>query len=293
MKNEKGFIPVILAVVVVVAAVGIGGYAYMSKNKTGILEKAKLPAVKLPGAGLNPNCKFKDPDLCKYVNKYASMEQFSGGFSGKSTTTDKDGKKSESVWEMEGLNKSRFVTYENGKELFSTVIINDTTYTKDPTDGKWWKYVATKDKAGANTNFFNPEDLKEQFKDLEDKTAYKKIGKEQCGSLSCFKYEVETPGLEDTKEYVYFDDNQYLMRKMEVETGGMKTATVFEYKNVSIKEPSPVKEGEPGFNTFFNLPTSEEVPASGGESPDMQEELKKILENMPEVQEGGEPETSQ
>lgn len=282
MKNEKGFIPVVLAVVVV-AVVAVGGYVMLQKNKSST-GKMMLPEIKLPGAGLNPNCELKDPDLCKYVNKFSTMTQFESGFSGRTVTTDKSGKKSESLWEMEGTGKSHFVTYDAGKELFNTIIIGDTTYTKDMKDNKWWKYVAKKEEGKETEGMFDPEKIKKEFADAfkeeKDKTTYKKIGKEACGSLTCFKYQMMNPDVAVT-EYLYFDDREYLMRKMRIESEGSVTETVYDYNKVSVKEPSPVKEGEPGFNTLFDVPTSEEQPEVNAENADQfKEDMLKMLEKI-------------
>lgn len=263
MKKGKTFLFIAIAVLVLTSLAA--GYFLLFPNKTSSpLASIKVPGVKLPvQLTLNPKCKFKDDDLCKYINKYSDMAKFDSGFSGKSITTDPKGKKTQSIWEMEGDGKSHFVTYDGEKETFNTIIIGESTYTKDQNDGKWWKYVATKDKNGANTNLFNPEDLKNRFqesmKDVEDKTTYKKAGKEQCGKLTCLKYQIVNPEFSDSKEFVYFDDREYLIRKMRIEMqDGSITETLFDYNKVAIKEPSPVKEGEPEFNMFFNMPTSEE-----------------------------------
>lgn len=287
MKNNRGSVVLFIALAVVVVAGAAGFFLYKNKSASP-LKKVSLPAVKLP-ASLNPSCQLKDPDLCKYLNRLAGLAQTGNGFSGKSVTTDKSGKKTESVWEMEGNNKSHFVTYEDGKEVFNTVIIADTTYTKDPTDNKWWKYVTAKEKTGVNTNFFNPEDLKNKFenslKDTEDKTAYKKLGKEKCGNLTCFKYEVSNPEFTQAKQYLYFDDREYLMRMERMEAGDLTTVTTFDYGKVAVQVPSPVKEGEPAFNTFFSTPTEGEreavTPAVDTEQ--LQEEMRKILEQSGNV----------
>jgi len=245
MKQNKGFAPVLIMVGVVLV-LGVVGYFMVNKGKTG----GALPPIKIPGTaglGLNVNCKLNDPELCRFMDKsIKTADSYVKGFVGTSITTEKSGKKSENTWEMQG-NNSHFTMSENGKELSNMIIIGNTTYTKDMTDGKWTKFTYKAEDGKKSLFNFDPEEMKKQFKDVvnetEDKTVYKAMGKEACGSMQCFKYEIVNPLNPKTKEYLYFDDQEYVMRKMRIEDeGGMITETMFEFKAVTIKEPSPIKE---------------------------------------------------
>lgn len=254
----------ILLVLVVVVVLG-GGYFMMNKSgKTSI-----LPGV--GGLGLNPNCKYNDPDLCKFINKMTSGDFMKNGFSGNTTMTDKSGKKTLSRIESQG-EKMHMVTSVDGKETFNFIKIDDATYMKDYSDGKWLKQVTPKVETtpgvGQNTQQSNIEDFKNMFKDQEDKITYKKIGKEACGSYNCFKYQVVNSDRVDTTEYILFDDNAYMMRKTQsVAKDGAVTEFEFDYGPVNISEPSPVK----------SLPV---VPVGTGSSGTgmNQEELQKLME---------------
>ena len=252
MKQNKGFIPIIIAIVAVVA-VGAVGFFILRKSKfVGV-----IPAIKIPGTsgiGLNTNCKLNDPELCRYMDKSIKMaDSYKTGFIGSSTTTDKTGKKSESRWEMRD-DRTHFVTLENGKEQSNIIVIGNTTYTKDLSDNKWTKFTLKSEQGDKNLFSFDVEEMKNRFKDTikdtEDKMTYKSLGKESCGSLTCFKYEIINPLVTDIKEYVYFDDQEYIMRKMRIEDkSGLVTETMFEFKTVTIDEPSPIKES-PASNLF-------------------------------------------
>lgn len=245
MENKKGFAPVLI-VVGVVLVLGIVGYFMMNKGKTGGI----LPPIRIPGTaglGLNSNCKLNDPELCRYIDKSIKMaDSYAKGFVGTSTTTDSTGKKSENTWEMQGGN-SHFAMSENGKELSNMITLGNTTYTKDMTDGKWTKFTYKAEDGKKSLFSFDPEEIKKQFKDVvketEDKTVYKAMGKEACGSMQCFKYEIQSQLTPKSKEFLYFDDQEYIMRKMRIEDmNGTTTETMFEFKAVTIKEPSPIKE---------------------------------------------------
>lgn len=115
--------------------------------------------------------------------------------------------------------------------------------------------------------------LQEEFKNVEDKTLYIKIGKEPCGALQCFKYQIKNPITPDTIQYTYFDDRDYLMRRITTEDKeGNKTDMVFDYTPFTIKEPSPIKESPP------DKIKSSGAGATDSSSPISQEEINKLLE---------------
>jgi len=265
MEKQKGSIAVIVSVIVVIVA-AIVGYIMMKKGGS------PLSQIKIPGISnlvLNPNCKLNDPELCRYVNRTMTGDFYKSGFSGKTVTTEKTGKKHESLFEMAGEGKSHFLSYEDGKESANIISIDGTTYTKDYTDNKWWMLKKVESEGTEKTN--TVEDLKKQFstqtKEAEDKTTYKKIGKEACGQYACFKYEVLIADMAGVKEYLYFDDREYLMRKMRVENqDGSVSETSFDYKTVTISAPSPVKE----MPSYDNLLNNEDLQKS------IQEQLNKV-----------------
>jgi len=266
MEKQKKSSPVAIGVIVVVIAAVIVGYLMMKKGN-GPLSQIKIPGIS--NLVLNSNCKLNDPEFCRYVNRTMTGDFYKSGFSGKTITTDKTGKKHESLFEMAGEGKSHFLSYEDGKETANMISIDGATYTKDYTDNKWWMIKKTETKSTEKTN--TVEDLKKQFsteiKDVEDKTIYKKIGKEACGQYMCFKYEVLIADMAGVKEYLYFDDREYLMRKMRVENeDGSISETSFDYKAVTISVPSPVKE-MPSYNNLIN---NEDLQKS------IQEQLNKI-----------------
>ena len=273
MKKQKGMAP--LAVIIIVAVV-VGAVGYFLSNK-GKSSGGQISLPKIGGAALNANCELKDPDLCKYVNRSLSGDFYKKGLIMKSVTTDKSGKKYESVFEIDGKENSRVIGYQNGKEISAMINLNKITYMKDLADGKWWKYENKTDQKSQTTDQ-KPEDIKEQMKKYteayKDKVTYKKIGKEPCGSLSCFKYQMILSDMSDTVEYIYFDDQEYLMRKMRTESkDGTSSDITYEYKAVTIQEPSPIKEGNPWESMMKNNPSQNGSGVS-------EEELKKIQEQF-------------
>lgn len=228
LKKQRGVGKIVIVIGIVVLLVAIGG-GYTLLGKSGV----SLPGASLP---LNPNCKFNDPDLCKFINNFKVL----GNYSVKSTSTPKTGPKVDSLFEIAGEDKSRIVLSENSKETYNVITIGDTTYTKDFADNKWWKQVAKAEKTNSSL------DIRDEFKKTEtaeDKTSYKKVVKEACGSRNCFKYEVIDPANTDSTEFIWFDDREYLLRKTRSESkGGEVTEAEYSYDKVNISAPSPTKD---------------------------------------------------
>ncbi len=248
MRKDQGIAPIII--VIIVAVVAIGGYFFLQKS-------GKAPGLPLPSmVSLNPNCKFNDPDLCKYVNRTIGADYFGKSMAIKGTTKDKSGKAvSEMMMESEGQDKSHVVVSQDGKEITNTITIGKTTYIKDSKDGKWWKQTVEEPKtpdAQKAESTFDPKKLKDEFSQKEDKTTFKKIGKESCGSLTCFKYQIVNPDSTDVTEYVYFDDQEYILRKMVTVTkDGETSETTFEFGTAKVSEPSPTKDVPKGENIYM------------------------------------------
>lgn len=232
-KGNTGII--ILIVLVVVIAAGIGGYFVLGKSST-------VPGLSIPGIkpALNPNCELKDPELCKFMNNWQNQKDYSV-----TTTSNMGGQTIESIFEISGQDKSHIVSKMNGKENLNTITIGNTTYTLDYTDNKWAKYTYTPDKQ-QNTPEQNVKDqVTLDTKNTQpDKTVYKFIDKEACGDKTCFKYEIVDAATTDTKQFIYFDDQDYLMRKMRIEDKANGVSeSVYTYTGVNISVPSPVKDG--------------------------------------------------
>lgn len=272
MKNQKGFAP-ILIILIGVVILGAVGSVLISKNKTG---GNPLSQLKIGGAALNANCDFKDPDLCKYINRAMTGDHFKNGMVISTITTDKNGKK-RNLFEIDENQNSKMTSSQDGKEIMSLINLGEMTYTKDYTDGKWWKYES-KRSGETETSTQGKVDVKEEMKkyteEYKDKTSYKKIGKETCGTLTCFKYQIIVTDMLDYIQYIYFDDKEYLIRKTRTEDkNGMTTETSYEYKTVTIKEPSPIKEGNP----YDNILNQEKTGIS-------EEKLKTIQEQIQQNQ---------
>ena len=218
----------IAVIVVVVAAVGFAAYRVMNQDKdtTGSASTGKQ-STEVP-------CDSDDKDLCKFFSSWKANKQYR-------MTTKTDGKDA-GVYEIDG-DKSRVVMNMEGSK-YEVITIDKTTYTK--AGSTWYKQTnkETEDDVAKDIkpDFEEPKD-EDQGEATAPKTSYKKIGKEACGDLTCFKYQVVDADAEaNEKQFIWFDDKDYQMRRSLTETKEGTMEMTFEYSGVSISEPSPVKE---------------------------------------------------
>lgn len=230
-EDQRGIAQIVLIViiVVVVGALGFAGYTVMNKNKKSNTSTADAVNKVVNSKAAQAEClKTNDKDICKFYTSWKANSKY------RMTTTDPSGGKM--IFEIDG-NKSRMVM--TGETAYEIITIDKTTYTKA---GSVWYKQTPKPTEKSTTDNIKP-DFSEPTNDTEEsKTTYKLIGKEACGNLTCFKYEVIDSKDTTTKEFIWFDDKDYQMRKTRTESSDGASESVYEYGNVSISTPSPVKE---------------------------------------------------
>lgn len=241
--SKKGLPKVLIVVIVALILIGGGGYYFFSQ-KTGIA----LPGMIAP---LNPNCKYNDPNLCKFLNNWKEIKDYTV-----TSTGTFEGKTSESIMKLNGAGDTHLLSKTDGKEDYNMISIGDTSYTKDYSDEKWWKTVTK-----AVTTDTKTTDIKNEFnfdsKEVEDKTTYTANGKESCGDKTCFKYEVVNPDVTDSTEFILFDDREYRLRKTISTSKGTSSESTFSYDNVTISAPSPTKDAGDGSGMYNQSGASE------------------------------------
>jgi outer membrane lipoprotein-sorting protein len=217
-------------------------------------------------------CPYDDKTLCKFLmnwNVSANMSM--------RTMSTIDGKKTESTFETDGKESSRMTYRENGKDAYATVTIGNAMYTKEAGSAVWMKLVLPEppkdghppgDAEGTPKLDFTAED------DADAATqSYKPLGKEACGKLTCFKYEM-TMSDSTEKQHLWFDDKEYRLRRLvDFAKDGMTTDTEFSYDAVVITEPSPVQEQKMDFGAIMGLSPEEQKA--------MEEQLKAMQGQFP------------
>ena len=279
MENKKGFAPILVVVLVVVAIAGVAGYMFMSNKGESVLPKVNIPGVKTV---LDSKCKFNDAELCKYVNKAMTQDMSKLNYTIKTASTDPEGNISNSEMKMDNKGNSQIVSSDKEKETSNIIVMGNITYMKDYTDGKWFKMENESEDNQEMGEMPNMESMKEEFEKQQENIEYKKIGKEACGTLNCFKYQIIDPTLTDSVQYIYFDDREYLMRKMSTQDqSGYTYEMIFEYGPVTITTPSPVKEMPSYEGTMPE--SSEAMPGSQEGGMPSEEELNKLKEEYQDL----------
>jgi hypothetical protein len=225
--SEQGFSRVVLiAAIVVLAVIGIGGWLIAKSGNPPA--NANTEAVR--EALKNAKCDGKDADVCKFFVSWKASRYYTAKITTKVGTTTNT-----SVIKVDGKN---YYAKINSELPLETIVIGKASYTKDTEKNKWYKQELVKE---GTTGFnFDKSDLQSDG----GKYTYKKVGKEKCGELNCFKYEVINAEDRGLKQHVWFDDQDYQLRKHTTEQKETfaTTSTTFSYGKVTISEPSPFTE---------------------------------------------------
>lgn len=177
-----------------------------------------------------------DELFCKFAGAFGNVNTF------KVTATSKS-EQGTSSFEIstDAKDNNQMIVKQNGQEQANVVVYNGTTYLKDYSDGKWFKY-ASNDPNKPQVTDLKKEFAKGDFKsDSGKKITYTKIGTESCDKLKCYKYQVKDP---DTPgdNFLWFDTKNYLLRRITLKDGNSSTEMTVNYEAVNITEPSPTKE---------------------------------------------------
>jgi outer membrane lipoprotein-sorting protein len=223
-------------IAMVVAVVGFAGWRVMEKNKDSksTANSSGVSSEEMKEVEKECNKELDDKDLCKF----ASNVNFEQAYKATITSTSADGT---TVMEMEsdGKGNSSMTTRENGKESGAFITLNNTSYFRDFNSGTWFKLAGSE----SDTNSDVTEDVKIKPDDFKnDKATFKKIGKEKCGNLNCFKYQITEKDSPNVEQFVWFDDKEFQLRKWTTREGAKTSEMVMTYGSVNIKAPSPVKD---------------------------------------------------
>jgi Tfp pilus assembly protein PilX len=242
-KDQRGIahLMLIVMVVVVVGIIGLVGWRVMSKNSdssTGSKGNVVSNAIASKEASAACLKEVNDKDLCKFATNY-KLDGVS--YHAKFTSTGSDGN-STSEMDVDGKNNTSMVMSQGGKEVTASISLNGTTYIKDQANNVWIKYPpadTSAPKTEAPTS-----DVKVDDNNITEKNTitYKALGKEKCGSLNCFKYQVIDTTQPKATQYIWFDTKDYRMQHWYNKDDQGTTDMVLTYKSVNITAPSPVKD---------------------------------------------------
>lgn len=206
------------------------------------------------GTPQSAECAYDDDELCKFFATYKTRDSFTV-----TSVTESDNETVNMTLTTDG-DKSHLKM--EGDTPYEVISIGQTSYTK-AADGTWWKQTAENNIA-ANLQDEVTIELREPTNvDSAESITYERQEKEACGDLNCFKYKMTDPADPGSTAYIWFDDQEHQLRRIQIEREGGISDSTFNYEVVSITEPAPVKDlGENQFLTpGQNSPTA--LPATG------------------------------
>lgn len=252
-RNQRGIghIGIILAIVVVLAAAGVGWWVWQkNKDDKSTATQSQLDAVK------NAKCDYDDKDICKFFASWKATESYTIN-----ATTEAEGKTSTIAAQSEGGDKTHVTL--GGDLAYETITIGNVLYIK--AGNTWYKQTLPETDVAEYTR--NAEvDFTEPSQDDEVPVTYKKISTEKCGDQTCFKYQIIDESLTGTTQYIWFDNKDYQLRRVQISAESSTYDATFSYDKVSIKEPSPAKDLAPnqyimpGQSEPTTLPSSGDMP---------------------------------
>lgn len=264
-QRGVGHVGLILVIVVILVVGGVGWFVWQ-RNKDD-----KKPSVEssLQEIINKANCPYEDKELCKFFASYKAQDYYT-----LTATSENEGQKATTTMQAEGEDK--YHVKIEGPLSYEIITIGNSSYTK-AANGTWYKQTITPDKAKEYKGEAGVE-LSEPTTAQSSGTepAYQRLGKEKCGDQTCFKYQVTDPADPATAQFIWFDDKDYQLRRLQTASGDTTFDATFSYSRVSIKEPSPVKDLGP--NQYIIPGQSEPVtlPSAGDGAPSP-EELQQLI----------------
>jgi outer membrane lipoprotein-sorting protein len=242
-NDQRGLAHLMLVVIIVVVVGGIGlvGWRVMStqKDKNSSTKSSTVSSVVSDSAALAACLKeVNDKNLCKFASSY-KMDGVA--YHAKFTTTGSDGT-STSEMDTDSKTNTSMTTTQGGKELMASISLNGTTYIKDEASNTWLKYPPADNSAPKTDN--PTSDVKVDSSDITEKNTvtYKALGKEACGNLTCYKYQVVDTTQPKSEQFIWFDTKDYRLQRWTSKDDQGTTDMTLTYKSVNIKAPSPVKD---------------------------------------------------
>lgn len=248
--NERGlaYSTVVLIIVALMAAGFVGWVVYSRSNP----DKADTG---LQRALDKADCKnVSDNDLCKFFTSWKASSQYTV------SATSRSGSDTTS-YNVRHKSDDTFYLKATGAKAYETVVVDDTLYTR--TDGgSWYKQPVEADTDLSTYKADNALNFTEPTSQNGTQVTYTKIGKESCSERTCFKYQVSDPSKPGTIQYIWFDDEEYRLRRMQANKDNYSYDANISFANVSVTPPTeftPVVAGEsitPGESQPTGLPAT-------------------------------------
>lgn len=232
--NERGFGPIeIIIILVVLAVIGGGAYYFFSK-KNDSQSSSNLTSQEskaLEGACMDY---INDKDYCRFASNWSMNED--------RIITMKAPEDSMVMTVRSSGSNSHSTITTDGTVTSEIIVLDNVSYMKNMADGSWTKYTNnTSSGLDSNISEYTP-DFDFSNEEVKDTHKINKLGKEACGELTCFKYQMLDSTEPDAETIIWFDDKDYKIRRMTAKNSDGVSEMTFSYEKVTISQPSPVIE---------------------------------------------------
>jgi outer membrane lipoprotein-sorting protein len=240
-KDERG-IAHILAIIIVVVLVLVGAAGYYVWDKQKNKDTAGSNAV--TSAAVAAACKTVDKDVCKFMSNWKANAYFTI-----SATQTSSGTTTTMTMQMQGDN---YRMVASGGSAFEMIKIGSITYIRDASDNTWWKQTDASASTSATTV---EQDMNLTFKESAESTpaaqrvVYRKVATEACGTRTCLKYQVLDPAEASTTTYLWFDNHDYQLRRVQTTDAEGSYDMAFTYDKFTLTAPSPTKDMTSGVDS--------------------------------------------
>ncbi len=241
--DERGIAHVLLMLlgVIVIAGVAFAGYKVANKktdNSTNTNTSSNSSSSSSTGSSTSVEATclaaYHDANLCHFASSASSFDKTAytatlslvqNGGTNSTTTLKNDGKGNTSL------------TGSGGGQVINAITLDGVEYVQSNNTGPWVEYPS-----GATAPTSNPTSNMDISVVGSTTTTFKSLGKEACGSLDCYKYEIDSKLTPDTKQIVWFDTSSYKLREWNyADNSGDSTDMKITYGSVNITKPSPVE----------------------------------------------------
>jgi hypothetical protein len=176
---------------------------------------------------------YHDNRLCQFDTHYVPVAKTA--YQATVTVTSPQGTVSNLTYSSDGKGNNEVVGTSDGQQL-SSIVLAGATYIKVSGSG-WIEYPSGAANAPAQTDPTASMDIAVAQPGL----SFQYLGTTACGSLTCYKYQVNEKSQPDATQDIWFDTTSYKLRQWTYHGDTGSTNMSIGYQPVTITAPAPVK----------------------------------------------------
>jgi hypothetical protein len=226
-KNQRGSATMIVLAVVLIVIIGLALWYALRHHNSPV---ATTPAQKTADSACLKL--YNDPIICDFS---INANDFQTTSYTATATSSASGVSSTYTFKNDGKGNDE-ITIASGGQSSSFITLGGATYSQQP-GGSWVKYPSS---SPAPTTSNPTSNVKFNFTDKSDLTAFKKLDTESCGSLTCVKYQVTDPSSPGSTFTIWIDTAHYQLVRWQGTSNGTTLDMSFSYGPVTISTPSPI-----------------------------------------------------